>query len=157
MNTMPQNAPGAAGAAGGTEPPPIPPAAQEQPQAAQDDPISAPAGKTVDLANFRPLCVVDGKPVPDSRLRTKHGRETCSPECHQTLRQYRAYVVANTRCAVCYRPASLEERADFLAWRKARGTKRGAGRPAIRREENLRQALEAATKLLEKYRNQAKS
>jgi hypothetical protein len=81
------------------------------------------------IEGFIPRCVVCGEPVPLKRARGR-SKDTCGAECHAVLREYRAWVIRSSRCPACYHPSTPEERADFVAWRKARGDRKaGRGRP----------------------------
>jgi hypothetical protein len=84
-------------------------------------------------------CIICTEPIPAKRARGR-SKDTCGPECHAKLRAYRKWVVQTSKCPNCYHPATPEERADFKAWRKARGhvrEKRGnPRRKAVALEDN---------------------
>ena len=103
------------------------------------------------IEKFVPSCVVCKQPVPKKRA-TGRSKDTCGPECHKVLRQYRKFVLESSHCPACYHPSTPEQRRDFIAWRKARGDRRhSVGRPPVRREEALRQALQQTIGLLKSH------
>lgn len=105
------------------------------------------------IEGFVPRCVVCGSTVPLKRARGR-SKDTCKAECHAVLREYRKFVIYSSRCPTCYHPSTPQERAEFIAWRKARGDRRnGRGRPPrMNREEALALALHEALGTLREQR-----
>jgi hypothetical protein len=77
-----------------------------------------------DLKDFVPKCEVCTQPIPKRRLcsrdanRTKH---SCSAACEAVLRKAQVARTVARMCINCKHPSTPEERADFIAWRKACG------------------------------------
>lgn len=69
------------------------------------------------------FCVVCAKPIPAERVIRK--AVTCSALHAKILKLERRRLRDLNRCRACNRPSTPEERADFVAWRKARGSKPG--------------------------------
>ena len=116
--------------------------------------IRSEAAPLFSAADFRPHCIVCTTQVPERRARSRN-KDTCSPECHKILTAYRKKLIFESRCPACYHPSTPEQRADYIAWRKERGhVRQKAGRPAVKREEKLLQALQVARVQLKAARDQ---
>lgn len=79
-------------------------------------------------ADFTPRCMACGGLIPPNRAGDSR-RNTCSPECAAVMKEFRRQVTKSRKCLLCLRPASEQERADFRAWRLARGKQERSGRP----------------------------
>lgn len=100
------------------------------------------------IENFIPSCVVCKGEVPAKR-RTSRSKETCGPECYKVLRAYKKHVNEKNKCPNCRHPSTPVERKEFLLWRKAAGQIRDVrGRPPVKREEALAQALREAVEMV---------
>lgn len=100
------------------------------------------------IENFIPSCVVCKGEVPAKR-RTSRSKETCGPECYNVLRAYKKHVNQKSKCPNCRHPSTPEERKQFLLWRKAAGQIRHVrGRPPVKREEAVAQALREAIEMI---------
>jgi hypothetical protein len=62
-------------------------------------------------------CTVCRGELPNNRRAYGHH----AGACHKVVMLHRRYVLSLTKCPSCLHPASPEERAEFSAWRRARG------------------------------------
>jgi len=69
-----------------------------------------------DYRNVERYCVVCRNPIPAER---KWDAITCSKECTKTRKDYGRSRKDQVECRYCLRPSSPEERARYLAWRRA--------------------------------------
>lgn len=98
------------------------------------------------IEEFVPSCVVCKGPVPAKRKGTM--THTCGPVCHAKYKKWKDFKRKTLKCPTCSRPATVDERKDFIAWRKSRGERfEGRGNPA-RKEMALRKALGEAIKAM---------
>ena len=72
-------------------------------------------------------CIVDGKPIPESRVANR--AVTCSAECARKASAIRREMVDQRRCRHCHRPSTPEERKQFAQWRREQGKLKSVGRP----------------------------
>lgn len=82
-------------------------------------------------------CVVCGGLIPSERVIRKS--VTCTEQHAKVLKLERRRLRDVSRCRLCNRPSSPEERADFAAWRKANRIKPG---PKPKTPEELAAARE---------------
>lgn len=69
-------------------------------------------------------CVICARPIPESRMTRK--AVTCSDGHANELKNARRRLRDMSRCRLCNRPSTPEERAEFAAWRRSRPeSKRG--------------------------------
>jgi len=68
-------------------------------------------------------CVICGEAIAPSRVTRK--AVTCSDQHARDLKNARRKLRDLTRCRLCNRPSTPEERAQFTAWRKSLNVKRG--------------------------------
>jgi predicted nucleic acid-binding Zn ribbon protein len=61
------------------------------------------------------FCVVCQNPIPADR---KVDAVTCSKECGKKRKDYMRATTALRSCKYCQRPATIEERARYAAWRR---------------------------------------
>jgi hypothetical protein len=112
-----------------------------------------PIGLTqAELETFLPNCMVCGDQLSARRARGR--KETCDkPECQKALKQFRRHVLESRKCPTCYKPSTPAERQSYREWRWSTGGRRkGAGRPALKKEERIRQAMQTQLAALQEHR-----
>jgi hypothetical protein len=99
---------------------------------------------TEELNAFNLRCVVCSNDVPKNRA-TRH-KDTCSPECYATLKQWRKYLQNTRQCRFCWRPCTERQRAEWKLWKQETGGLRvNRGRPPLTKENKLLAALTGVT------------
>jgi hypothetical protein len=68
-----------------------------------------------------PRCLFCGDPITDRKRARLRRNTTCSKEHADALKEWRQWVFSQKKCLACWTPSSPAERADFRAWRRARG------------------------------------
>jgi hypothetical protein len=73
-------------------------------------------------------CVVCTGEIPGGRVRRR--KDTCSPECYDLLRHYKASLFKQWRCPTCLSPNTPKEREEFKLWRQeTQGRRLKRGKP----------------------------
>lgn len=68
---------------------------------------------------------------------------TCSPECARDHKNQKRRLRDTERCSHCGRPSSVEERVEFLQWRREKRSKATAERREKAKKEKKAAKLEA--------------
>ena len=98
------------------------------------------------LAAMHLNCVVCKQEIPGGRVRRR--KDTCSPECYDLLRHYKASLFKQWRCPTCLSPNTPKEREEFKLWRQetqGRRLKRGKPPKAVDTAPAERDSISATT------------